>query len=304
VFAKRMMKNAADEELIPHEIFSKKGSHTVNAIMCKTFFCDISKVLHWPAGLGGCNFGDCYDRGAHLPGIIASQVWGISIESVKVLLIVLKRMQFCLRMGFGELKEFYGGSLDDPIFGFGQGNGTPPAFLCLSLLIMNVYQRMDNGANMTSTYTCRMFLLSAVMYVDNTDLLHLAPSQEMSDEELITQVEESTKMWGELAQVTGGALKQSNWFIYFIPTSLLVAKPVSKRSKISHPQEVLSLQRTGGSIPSHISVTQPDGSTVPIPTLEVDEPSKMLGIYFCPAGDGTKHVTSMTAKGASWLDRL
>ena len=60
----------------------------------------------------------------------------------------------------------------------------------------------------------------------------------------------------------------------------------------------------GDSAPSHISVMQPDGSRVPIPTLEVDDPSKMLGVYFCPAGDGTKHVTLMTAKGTSWLDRL
>ena len=51
---------------------------------------------------------------------------------------------------------------------------------------------MGNGAKMTYTYTCRMFLLTAVMYVDETDLLHLAPSQEKLDEAFITQVEEST----------------------------------------------------------------------------------------------------------------
>ena len=33
VFAKGMMKNAADEELVPHVIFSKKGSHAANTIM-------------------------------------------------------------------------------------------------------------------------------------------------------------------------------------------------------------------------------------------------------------------------------
>ena len=105
VFSKRMMKNAADKDLILHEIFSKKGSHAVNAIMCKTFFCDISNVLHWPAGLGGCDFlGDCYDRGAHPPVSIALQAWGISIESTKVLIIALQTMQFCPRTGFGESK--------------------------------------------------------------------------------------------------------------------------------------------------------------------------------------------------------
>jgi len=55
---------------------------------------------------------------------------------------------------------------------------------------------------MTFTYTCRMFLLAAVMYVEDTGLIHLAPSQEMSDEELISQIEESTEALTQVAQVT------------------------------------------------------------------------------------------------------
>ena len=50
---------------------------------------------------------------------------------------------------------------------------------------------MGNGAKMASSYTCRMFLLADVMFVDDTDLLHMTPSQDTSDKELITQVEES-----------------------------------------------------------------------------------------------------------------
>ena len=30
----------------------------------------------------------------------------------------------------------------------------------------------------------------------------------------------------------------------------------------------------------------------------------MLGVYFCPTGEGGNHVTSMTANGEGWLDRL
>ena len=157
---------------------------------------------------------------------------------MKVLLLALHTVQFCLRTDFGESTEFYNRSLDDPTFVFGQGNGAAlPACLCLSSLIVNTYKRMGNGAKMTSAYTCKIFLLAAVMYVDNIDLLRLAPSQDTSDEELVTQVEESTVAWGQLAQVTGGALMQSMCFTYFISYKFAGGKVRLKRSKISHPQE-------------------------------------------------------------------
>jgi len=69
------------------------------------------------------------------------------IESVKVLLIALQTIQFCLHTGVKESKEFHDKSLDDPTFGFGQGNdAAPPAFLRLSSLIVNACKRMGNGA--------------------------------------------------------------------------------------------------------------------------------------------------------------
>ena len=71
-----------------------------------------------------------------------------------------------------------------------------------------------------------MFLLAAVMYVDDTDLLHLAPSKQTTDEELFTQVEDSTKAWGQLAQATGGALKQPKCFTYFVSYRFTGGRPV------------------------------------------------------------------------------
>ena len=62
------------------------------------------------------------------------------------------------------------------------------------------------------------------------------------------------------------------------------------------PRSLIETDVTGEMAPSHISIPQPYRSMVPIPTLEVDEPSKMLGVYICPAGEGIKHV--------GWLDRL
>ena len=56
--------------------------------------------------------------------------------------------------------------------------------------------------------------------------------------------------------------------------------------------------------PSHISVFQPDGSKVPIPTLEVSESTQMLGVHFNPAGNGVPHMEVMIKKGDEWFDCL
>ena len=101
-------------------------------------------------------------------------------------------MQFCLRTGFGESEELYGGTLDDPIAGLGQGNCmAPPGFLALSSMIVRAYQRMRHGARLTSAMTARTFLLAAIMFVDDTDSLHWAPTPTIADKELIERVQKA-----------------------------------------------------------------------------------------------------------------
>ena len=305
VFARRMMKLAKEKGVIPEESFAKQGSHVNNALMAKTFFADISKVLHWPAALGGCDFGDCYDRAAHGPASIGLQAWGITPKTVSVLLKAMMTMQFCLRTGFGESKQFYGGSEDNPLAGFGQGNGAaPPGFSALSSLIVNAYKRMgENGAKLTSCYTARMFLLAAVMYVDDTDLCHMAPSQTSTDEALIARTQRSTNGWGSLAIASGGALKPPKCFMYYMSFKFPGGKPRLKSLKDLPPPSSIITDEDGKQHPSHITVPMPDGTDVPIPTLDVKTPTKMLGSWFTPIGDGSHHIASCRQKGIDWVDR-
>jgi hypothetical protein len=56
-----MMQQALEEGSIRQECYAKKQSHCNFGVLPKQFFCDSLRVLHHPAGLGECNFGDCYD---------------------------------------------------------------------------------------------------------------------------------------------------------------------------------------------------------------------------------------------------
>ncbi len=165
-----MMQQAIQEGSIPQECFAKKHSHCDHAVLTKQFLCDSSRCLHHPAGLGECNFGDCYNWAAHPPTSIALQSWGISKSAIRVLLAMMQTMQYVLKTGFGESADSYGGTVLSPLTGLGQGSGASlPAFMNLSLLIVNAYRQH----------------LCAVMYVDDTNLLHW-PKSPVTDPECYT----------------------------------------------------------------------------------------------------------------------
>lgn len=309
IFAKRMMKQARESDLIPDENFATAGIRCDDAVMTKTFVCDGSKVLHHPMSLDEADFGDCFDRTAHGPKSIALQSWGIPVNAIRTLLTAIQTMRFCLRTGFGTSTETYGGSSDNPNAGSCQGSGSAgSAFSALSHLIVNAYKRMGHGAKLTSSYTARLFLLAAVMYVDDTDILHWAESQTTTDDELVAQVQQAQNDWGLLSQATGGILKPEKCSNYFLCYRFINgrARLKSLRQLPEPTDEVLVKNKDGSSYlaPSHITIPQPDGSSVPIATHDVSHASKMLGVHFAPIGDGTTHVKALCAKGSDWVDNL
>ncbi len=131
----------------------RKHSNCNHAVLTKQFFCDSSRILHHPAGLGECNFGNCYDRAAHPPTSIALQSWGIPKNGIRVFLSTMQMMQYILKTGFDKSSESYGGMQTSPNLGLRQGSSaSPPGFLALKSLIVNAYQSMGHGAVIKSLY--------------------------------------------------------------------------------------------------------------------------------------------------------
>ena len=128
IFAQRTRKKAHEEGGIPDEVYAEKGSHCDNATMTKVFFCDLSRIMRHPAAITEADLGECYDRMAHPPTSIAMQSWGVPESAVKVVITALQLVYFCLRTGFGESPELFGGTDSHPFAGSGQGSGYPPRF--------------------------------------------------------------------------------------------------------------------------------------------------------------------------------
>ncbi len=177
IYARRMMSSTLDEDLISLECFAKKGSKCVNTVMTKIMYCDESRTHHHPMIVLGNDFADCYDRVALPVASVALQSLGILIEAVQVLLLTMQTMQYFLRTRFGESTKSYGGSMEDRMQGFGQGNtAAGPGFLAISAQIVNAYLRDGHGSRTLTSYSHRVLTLAAMLYVNNTDMIHTLPS--------------------------------------------------------------------------------------------------------------------------------
>ena len=305
VVARRMLQSAQEKNQVPIECFAKKGSNCINAVMTKIMLCDESRTHHHPACIGGNDFADCYDRIAHPPASIALQSFGVPKPAIRVLLIAMQTMQFFLRTGFGESKRSYGGSIESPTLGLGQGNAAAgPGFLAISSLIVNAYLREGHGVRTQTSLSLRSFVLAAVLYVDDTDNFHMTPHVTASPPELIQHSQKSTNVWGGLAIATGAAMKPEKCFAYFMIYLLTCGR--YRLGTIEDLPSATNLipQDDGIPLPSHMTVPLPNGTNSPIPTLPPTTASLMLGVWFGPASRGAKHIQEMCKKGHKWADCL
>ncbi len=175
VFAKQMIGSALERNLIPGKCFSKKDSICINAIMTKLFICNRSRIHHHDTCIAGNVFGDCYDQAAHPIAAISLQSFKASQPAINILLKTMETMRFYLCTGFGKSKTSFGGTHEKWLAGYGQGNvAVDPGFTAMSLLVVNVYLQDGFGAQIYSSYYKQLLLLAAVMYIDNTDLIHWA----------------------------------------------------------------------------------------------------------------------------------
>lgn len=290
IFAKRMMDNAKLKGVIPEEQFAKSGSRPQDACTVKTFFCDCARVLHETAAITGNDFKTAFDSMAQPLASVALQAWGVSLMMVKVMLSVLQTMHFFLRTGFGDASTSYGGSEDDKMGGLGQGNGAaPPAFQAVVTLLLMAYINMGHGVTIDPAISGTIFTIAAIIYVDDTDLLHWARSTGMTEEQFFDQVQRAILDWGHLAIASGGSLKADKCFWYLISFRFRNGIPYYK---------------TLDELPSRqLVIPNPDGTLSPIELKTSDKATKTLGVFQDVEGTPDAQLEKMQQHGFDWADK-
>jgi hypothetical protein len=291
VFAKQMMDKAFEADIIPPEQFAKKGSQANQGVLASVLFCDISRTQHKTAAVVGADLADCFDSVTHTIASIALQSFKVRVEMVAMMLTVIQKMSWHLRTTFGQSETPFGGTTADPSMGIGQGStAAPPSFTSQSTLMMNAYKTLGHGAEMISAWTGDLFKLAALLYVDDSDLLH-SFKEEMSDDAFLGRVQVANDDWGGIVKATGGALKPAKCLWY------MMAYKFNKNGTV-RLKSVSELPKT------ELTIPQANGVKVPIPLKPVNVAEKKLGVYTCPDGDFSTQLSYISKSGLEHAARL
>ena len=180
-----MLDNARRYKLIPEEIFSEQNRTANDGGLAKTLFYDIARQTCTPAAIASVDASNCYDRIAQAMASLIFQSFGVESTAVSAMLETIQEMKFILRMAYGDSKTFAGSSSEIKTQGLGQGNGASPAGWCvISIVILRAHGAKGHCAHFMAPMSLVRRSLSAILYVDDTDLLHI----NMNAEESIVEV--------------------------------------------------------------------------------------------------------------------
>ena len=291
IFARRMMHQMKSKNAIPLEQGAVKGKTTTNTTLIKQLYFDQANILHENCALASTDAANCYDAVNHAAASIALQAMGVEREFIQCYLRCIQRMRYYLRTGYGLATSSYGSSQDSKCMGLTQGSGASPGvWTAVSTVIVGAYKHQGYGAHLVGGWSQESINLAALLYVDDTDLLHNQDTTEDNQEMLVPWVQQATTHWANLLQATGGNLNPAKCYWY-----LLHYKFDKGEASLTSRRHLLN---------NHLTIPQPDGSEVEITLKDPGEASEVLGVLVSPNGDGEPMLQHMVTKGYRWSRRV
>jgi hypothetical protein len=129
----------------------------------------------------------------------------------------IENMKFFLRTGFGDSKSFAGGRISIKTQRLTQGNGASPGgWAVISICILGAHRKKGHGAKFYCPITNLQHHLLAILYVDDTNLLHINLTKDKTVDKVHAAIQNSANSWGNLLIATGGVLQPSKCFYSII----------------------------------------------------------------------------------------
>jgi hypothetical protein len=148
-----------------------------------------------------------------------------------------------------------------------------------------------HGAHFIAPFSQVRSSLSAILYIDDTNLLHLNMEGDETIFETHAALQRAIENWGKLLIGTRGTLKPKKCFFHLIDFQW--TRQGGWRYIGYHEDETAA-----------VFITLPNGMLAPIQHRVVDDAQKTLRIIICPSGDSTGSLTQMKKKTKKWLDAL
>ena len=125
-------------------------------------------------------------------------------------------MKHYTRSGLGDSDQYYEGTEEEPLQGGGQGNaGAGPTWTCISIILILIIEKFWVGSIFVSALTLVIAPLTAIMYVDDTNLF-LTEDPRTTYQELGWRGNLIMKKWCNTLWVTGGCLRPDKCIWYLI----------------------------------------------------------------------------------------
>ena len=291
IYGVRMMDNARNFGYMPEEVYSEQGRTADDGSLAKVLFYDIVRQSRVAAGLASIDAANCYDSIAHAIASLVFQAFGVPEEAIESMLTAIEEMKYFLRTAYGDSRDFVGSTIDVKFQGLCQGNGAAPAgWAVISITVLQAHKQKGHGAKFVCPISDLSGHLAAILYVDDTDILHIDLEQNQNEEEAHEALQASVTNWGKLLIATGGAFKPPKCFYHII--SFRWRRDGSWAYSDNEQREDLE-----------VTVPMPNGTMVPIDHYGVDEGKETLGVYTCPSGKAKPQLDSMREKGQEWVDR-
>eukprot|EP00956_Cyclotella_meneghiniana_P010715 scaffold14988_cov36-Cyclotella_meneghiniana.AAC.2 len=290
VYGERMLDKARKYDLMPDDIFSEKQRMADDGAVSKILFYDIVRQLKRPAGLASVDAANCYDRVAHAVASMVFQAFGTPASACESMLTAIQEMKFFLRTAFGDSDKSVGAKVHLKTQGLMQGNGAAPAgWAVVSITIIQAHKEEGHGATFLCPITKYRHHAAGILYVDDTDLVHLNLAEEESVAEAHAALQRAVYSWSDLLIATGGALKPEKCFYY------LISFKWDRKGKVVYEDNEKN--------PAYsLRVKLPSGETEKITHLSADKELVTLGVPSCPSGKSEPSMALMKEKALEWAN--
>ncbi len=160
----------------------------------------------------------------------------------------------------------------------------------ISICIIGAHSKKGHGAKFICPITHLKHHLSVILYVDDTDLLHINLSNYETVDKVHRAIQDSVYSWGNLLIATGGVLQPAKCFYSIISFEWRDGKwcyaDNTSRSEFG------------------VKVPLPRGKEAPIAHKQVDHAEKTLGAMTSPDGNSEASIQLMQEKAQRWINTV
>ena len=161
----------------------------------------------------------------------------------------------------------------------------------ISIDILRAHSAKGHGAQFIALMSLIQCSLLAILYVDNTDLLHINMDAEELIDNVHTAIQIAIANWGKLLIATGGSLKPEKCFYHLIDFTW---------TRKGGWQYIAHHEDEGAAM----FIPLPDGTMAPISHLAVNDAQKTLEVVTCPSGNSAGSLCQMKEKATKWFNSV